>query len=63
MTHFSHLLIFAFTIITTTSSMDLHYLDACTAILKGNRWINAGGQEPWGDFAEWENTNPASTVT
>ena len=44
------------------SSMDLHYLDACTAILKGVNDVDSTDFDYWYYFAEWENINSDGTV-
>jgi len=45
-----------------TSSMDFHYLDACTAILRGVNDVDSSDIDYWYYFAEWENTNLDGTV-
>jgi len=47
---------------TRTLDVDQHYLDACTAILKGFDDVKDDSYSYDHDFAEWENTNPGVTV-
>ena len=42
--------------------MDFHYLDACTAILRGVNDVDSSDIDYWYYFAEWENTNLDGTV-
>lgn len=44
------------------AAIDLHYLDGCTAILKGFEDIFPHEASYSRYFAEWENTNPKKTV-
>ena len=47
---------------STSSDIDEHYLDACTAILKGFDDVKDDSYSYDHDFAEWENPNPDITV-